>query len=133
MMSLSISGVPTTMAKYSFSIERDWNWIASRRWAWSCRATRIAPLVSRSKRCTMPGRSGPPLLLRLGPKWNCSALTSVPDQCPRAGCTTMPGGLLTTTRSSSSKRISKGISSGRGAWRGISGRTTRTRCPARTR
>ena len=95
------------MAKYSFSIDRDWNWIASRLWAWSCRATRIAPLVSRSRRCTMPGRNGPPLLLRLGPKWNCSALTSVPDQCPRAGCTTMPGGLLTTTRSSSSKRISK--------------------------
>ena len=71
MMSLSISGVPTTMAKYSFSIDRDWNWIASRPWAWSCRATRIAPLVSRSKRCTMPGRNGPPLLLRLGPKWNC--------------------------------------------------------------
>ena len=35
-------------------------------------------------------------------KWNCSALTSVPCQFPFAGCVTMPGGLFTTVRASSS-------------------------------
>ena len=43
----------------------------------------------------------PAAALSAGPKWNCSAPARVPDQCPRAGCTTIPGGLLTTTSSSS--------------------------------
>ena len=31
---------------------------------WSVLATMSTPLVSRSKRCTMPGRVGPPAVLR---------------------------------------------------------------------
>src|ERR1019366_2800431 len=42
------------------------------------------------------------------------ALTSVPDQLPRAGCTTMSCGLLTTARYSSSLRICSGMFSGVG-------------------
>ena len=37
-----------------------------------------------------------------GAKMELQAPASVPDQCPRAGCTTMPGGLLTTATNSSS-------------------------------
>ena len=50
-----------------------------------------------ASRWTMPGRFSPPATLKVGPKWNCSSPTSVPDQWPRAGWTTMPGGLFTTT------------------------------------
>ena len=42
----------------------------------------------------MPGRYSPPVWLSWGNR-NCSAFTSVPDQWPLAGWTTMLGGLLT--------------------------------------
>ena len=53
-------GLPDTSAKYSFSIDRAANCFESLAWATSFRATRIAPLVSRSSRWTMPGRLSPP-------------------------------------------------------------------------
>ena len=61
------SGTPTTIARYSFSTSRDLNCAASASCAWSFLATTITPLVSRSSRCTMPGRVGPPRPLS-GPK-----------------------------------------------------------------
>ena len=44
----------------------------------------------------MPGRFTPPMPDRLSPQWAISALTSVPDQLPAAGCTTSPAGLSMT-------------------------------------
>jgi hypothetical protein len=49
-----------------------------------------------------PGRFSPPTPERSSPKWWRSALTSVPVGVPGAGCTTSPGGLSITARSSSS-------------------------------
>ncbi len=49
-----------------------------------------------SIRCTMPGRFTPPTPDSASPQCAMSALTSVPDGEPGAGCTTMPAGLLTT-------------------------------------
>ena len=64
----------------------------------SCLATTIKPDVPRSRRWTMPGRFSPPMPLRSS-RDACSAFTSVPPACPAAGCTTIPAGLSTTTRS----------------------------------
>ena len=63
------------------------------------RATRMTPLVSRSRRWTIPVRGTAAALTR-GPNWNCKAPATIPA-CPCAGWTTMPAGLLTTTSSSS--------------------------------
>ena len=63
------------------------------------RETTSSPEVSRSSRCTIPERpAGPPATPRRS-----SACASVPDSCPRAGCTTTPAGLSTTSRCSSSQ------------------------------
>ena len=65
------------------------------------RATRITPEVSRSRRWTMPERSGSPGHRVRG--YRCSrACTSVPLRLPAAGCTTMPGALSIATTCSSS-------------------------------
>ena len=50
----------------------------------------------------MPGRETPPMPERLGPQWAIRALTRVPVRFPAAGWTTIPAGLSTTIRSSSS-------------------------------
>ncbi len=67
------------------------------------RSDRVAtrsPDVSRSRRWTMPGRSGssPPRAPRVR---SCAA--SVPAPLPAPGCTVSPAGLSTTTRCSSSR------------------------------
>ena len=90
------------MAKYSFSIVRFWN----------CSGELVVGLVGAGDEDHAAGVAveamddarpqWPAAAAEAGPKWNCKAPASVPDQCPRAGWTTMPGGLLTTTRSSSS-------------------------------
>ncbi len=74
----------------------------------------MQPDVSLSRRCTIPGRSTPPIEARRPWQWWSSALTRVPVRFPAAGWTTRPVDLLSTSNSSSSKRISRGISSG---WR----------------
>ena len=62
--------------------------------------------MSRSSRCTTPGRSGssPPATRPA------SACTSVPARWPAPGCTTTPAGLSTTSRCSSSQAIANGAS-----------------------
>ena len=105
----------------------------SRRWARSVLATTMSPEVSRSSRCTMPGRpSAPPD--RVVPRAT-SAFTSVSSQWPGAGCTTRPAGLSITARCSSSKTTVSGMAAGwrvrGGSWSGI---RTVTRSPrARSR
>ena len=65
------------------------------------RATTSRPEVSRSSRWTIPARTGSsPPAARPASAW-----ARVPVRCPRAGCTTTPAGLSTTSRCSSSKTI----------------------------
>ena len=64
-------------------------------------------------RWTIPGRITPLIPERESPQCASNALTNVPFAWPAAGCTTIPFGLLTTKRSASSYRISKGIASGK--------------------
>ncbi len=59
----------------------------------------------------MPGRNSPPMPLRSSTWWS-SAFTSVPELWPAAGCTTIPAGLFTTSRSVSSYSTGTGMSSG---------------------
>ena len=61
-----------------------------------------------------------------------SAFTSVCVWLPAPGCTTRPAGLLTTSRSSSSKRISSGISSACASISSTGGTISLTTSPART-
>ena len=56
----------------------------SRRWASSVLATTRQPLVSLSRRCTIPGRSFPPIPESVG-KWCRRAFTSVCFRCPAPG------------------------------------------------
>ncbi len=70
-------------------------------WAASVLATMINPDVSRSRRCTIPGR-GTPAMPPYSVSRARSALTIVPLQCPGDGWTTSPAGLLTTSTSGSS-------------------------------
>ena len=70
------------------------------------------PLVSLSILWTIPGRSTPLMPESLSPQWKSRAFTRVPVSLPGAGWTTMPFGFSTTSRCSSSKTISRGISSG---------------------
>ena len=51
--------LPWTRARYVFLIRRALSWAISEAWAPSCLATMSSPLVSRSRRCTMPGRDDP--------------------------------------------------------------------------
>ena len=94
-------------------------------------ATTITPLVSRSSRCTMPGRSGSPARTS---RWKRSALTSVPSGWPGAGCTTRPAGFINTARCSSSnsscERDVLRLGRRRGRWRRS---TARARRPRRAR
>ena len=122
---------PQTSATYSLSTSRSWNWRASSWCARSCLATTITPEVPLSSRCTMPGRCSPPMPLR-SLTWCSSAWTSVPDACPAPGCTTSPAGLLTTTTSESSKRMSSGRSSATRSAGAASGTSTSTASPVRT-
>src|SRR5262249_25280170 len=106
---------------------------ARARWARSVFATTIRPLVSLSRRCTMPGRLTPPTPDRLSPQWATSALTRVPLQLPAAGWTTSPAGLSMTMRSASSNTTSSGMDSGATATSSAGGRARPLVAPALTR
>ena len=82
-----------------------------------------------SSLCTMPGRSFPPMPERSW-QWCSRPCTRVPWWWPAAGCTTRPGGLLTTTRSPSSYMISRSMGSGARSRGSGSGRRTSTSQPA---
>src|SRR5262249_17765569 len=94
-------------------------------------ATSRTPEVSRSSRCTMPGRSSPPTPSRSRTWWS-RALTSVPEGWPGAGCTTRPAGLSIARSWSSSYRIESGMASGVSSVVRGSGTSTVTDSPART-
>ena len=107
------AGRPSTSARYSRSSSRRASCALSAAWTASDRATTSSPDVSRSSRCTMPGaRRGP----RRPPRGPASACASVPWRCPRAGWTTTPAGLSTTSRCSSSHAIRE-LGRGRGRLR----------------
>ena len=75
---------------------RPWsaNCAASARWARSVLATTMRPVVSLSRRCTMPGRLTPPMPDRLSPQWAISALTSVPVAVAGGRMHDQPGRLV---------------------------------------
>src|SRR6476469_2321719 len=79
------------------STSRRWTCACRAPWVSSLRATTSRPLVSLSRRWTMPGRSAsfPP------PSMSPSSLTNVGPVCEGAGWTTRPAGLSTTARSAS--------------------------------
>ena len=99
-------------------------------WVASSLATTRRPLVSLSMRWTMPGRISPPMPERLPLQCHSSALTNVPSGLPGAGCTTMPLGLLTTSRCASSNTMSSGISCGTASMGRASGISSRMMSPA---
>src|SRR5436190_9644023 len=109
-------GRPTTSARYSRVSSRRRTSSCSRRCASGERATTSSPEVSRSRRCTIPGRSGssPP-----STSYASSPCTSVPPACPRPGWTTRPAGLSTTSRCSSSYGTASSIACG--SWLGRGG------------
>src|SRR5579862_9606593 len=102
-------GRPTTSARYSRVTPRDCTISCRRRCTSGERATTISPDVSRSRRCTIPGRSGssPP-----STSYASRPCTSVPRAWPGAGWTTSPAGLSTTRRCSSSYGTARSIASG---------------------
>ena len=124
---------PQTSAMYSFSTSRSWNCRASSWCAASFLATTITPDVPRSRRCTMPGRSSPPMPLRSA-RWCSSALTSVPEAWPAPGWTTMPAGLfdhgqvLVLVQDVEGQRLAADGRSGRG----VGQLRRRTRSPSRS-
>ena len=81
---------PCTTASYSRPILRSCNWATNDVCAGIVLATTINPVVSLSKRCTMPARGTP---LSWG-QWCNSAFNKVPPWWPAAGCTTKPAALL---------------------------------------
>ena len=95
-------GRPATRAKYSLRIARCWNWGAQKAvgqvvLGHQDHAAGVAvEAVDDAGPGGTAGRAQPP------PKWCCKALASVPDQWPRAGWTTIRGGLLITASQSSS-------------------------------
>lgn len=123
--------MPWTTARYRFSVLRAAN-CAVRDWcAPSFLAMTRQPDVSLSRRWTMPGRSTPPMPER-SPQWWSRAFTMVPSGLPAAGCTTMPLSLLMTTTSSSSYRMSRGMSCGRASAGSGSGMRTVMESPRET-
>ena len=100
----------------------------SRSCASSERATTSSPDVSRSRRCTIPGRSSsPPAASSASRPW-----TSVPVSWPAPGWTTTPAGLSTTSRCSSSQATRRSISSAAGG-AGSGGSSTTTSSPPSSR
>src|SRR5207249_2927207 len=87
-------GSPQTSARYSFRNCLLWSCRESASCATSVFATTRTPLVSLSRRCTIPGRAAArPVSALIRPT---TAFTSVPLACPYAGCTTRPAGLFNT-------------------------------------
>ena len=93
-------------------------------------ATISSPDVSLSMRWTMPGRISPPMPERLPLQCQSRAFTSVPSGLPGAGWTTMPLGLFTTRRWSSSYTMSSGMSCGTASIGFASGISNRMVSPA---
>src|SRR6266545_876757 len=93
---------PHTSAAYTRVTVRRSIAPASRRCARSLFATTSRPEVSRSSRCTMPGRPSVDPLDSSVPRPT-STFTSESFQWPGPGCTTSPAGLSSTARCSSSK------------------------------
>mmetsp|Transcript_13111 Transcript_13111/g.51310 ORF Transcript_13111/g.51310 Transcript_13111/m.51310 type:complete len:205 (+) Transcript_13111:585-1199(+) len=122
----SDDGVPRHTARYRRATDLFANCVCRPACAAASLAITSSPEVPLSIRCTTPRRGtfvvvivvifvvvfvvSSLLLCRL--QWNRSALTRLPPACPADGCTTMPGGLLTTMRWSSSKTTSSGMFSG---------------------
>ena len=81
---------PAASARYMRSTSRRWTAACSAAWVSSSRATTSRPLVSLSRRWTMPGRSGssPP------PRISASSPTRVGPRCEGAGMDDEPGGLV---------------------------------------
>src|SRR5215207_3799703 len=119
---------PQTSARYRRSTSRWASAATSTSYAGAERATSMSPLVSRSRRCTMPGRAGSPTPDSSGKRCR-SPFTSVPPGCPAPGCTTSPAGLLTTITLSSAKRTSTGTGSGPGGWSGAGSESSSTSAP----
>src|SRR5256885_1386888 len=71
------------------------------------RATSMSPLVSRSRRCTMPGRAGPPTSESSGNRPS-NPFPSGPPGCPAPGWTTSPPGFPAPPTSSPAKRACTG-------------------------
>ena len=99
-------------------------------WVASSFATTSNPLVSLSMRWTMPGRISPPMPERLPLQCQSRAFTSVPSGLPGAGWTTIPLGLFTTRRWSSSYTMSSGMSCGTASMGFASGISSRMVSPA---
>src|SRR3989440_6243760 len=96
------------------------------------RATSMSPLVSRSRRCTMPGRAGSPTSESSGNR-SSNPFRGVPPGWRARGWTRSPAGLLTTTRSSSANRTSTGTGSGPGGRSGGGSERSSTSAPASRR
>ena len=120
-MSRSRSGVPATIARYSFSVVRRSNWAANSSvpvvLGHDDHAAGVAVQAVDDARPRRPA-DGAQLVAVMGQRRGQGALPVAP-----CGWTTMPGGLLTTISQSSSYRTSSGMSSGLGACRGTSGAT----------
>ncbi len=110
MRPLSRRGTPTTSARYSLCRWRSANCSESARCAASLFATTITPVVSLSRRCTMPGRSTPPTPESEPAQCPSRACTRVSSPVPEPGCTTMPAALFTASMCSSSNSTSSSMS-----------------------
>ena len=130
MVPLRDGGRPCTSVTYSRSMRRARSMSESAVCAAGSRASTSRPVVSRSRRCTTPGRSGssPPAMPCASRPW-----TSVASRRPEAGCVTSPAGLSTTSRYSSSKGISRPISTGSRPGPGSSSETSICSPPRRRR
>ena len=114
-------GRPSTSARYSRAMSRRGSA------AFSARCDRLGLARRRAARtCRGPGGGRSPAAPRprRRPRGPRAPATSVPVACPRAGCTTTPAGLSTTSRCSSSQATANG---GRAAVGRRSGRARRPR------
>mmetsp|Transcript_1618 Transcript_1618/g.7207 ORF Transcript_1618/g.7207 Transcript_1618/m.7207 type:complete len:251 (+) Transcript_1618:3664-4416(+) len=103
-------GVPSTIARYLRRTDLRANCSCKPACAAASFAITSNPEVPLSMRCTTPSRGTLDIFSPL--QWNSSAFTRLPLGCPADGCTTIPGGLLTMIRCSSSNTTSRGMSSG---------------------
>ena len=101
--------IPLTSAIYVFSISWFFNISLSCICDLSFFAMIIAPDVSLSSLCTIPGLSSPPIPDSVSLHNAITAFTSVPSGFPFAGCTTIPFGLFTTNISLSWYKTSSGM------------------------
>ena len=122
---------PRTRARYVFFTRRALSWAISECCAASCLATISSPLVSRSRRWTIPGLMTPAIPPNSSaPPRASSALTSVSPAWPGEGWTTRPAGLSMMSMSASSWTIRSSISgAGARSSGSASGTTSRSGVP----